>query len=526
MSSILNLIKKVSFFISLTLFICLSFIKTPINTQATTFSNFTFGFSNDQYYGGPNDPMSYRSPTFGGPTNAKIVAGPWLQSGWDYYGDEHTAFLNNFKVAGNTDKIPYLTVYVAAGMGKQNAGLKDCNTTSSTDPLSLCVSGAKYIRNNSNSIANKYTEIANKIKTIQGTTKPIFLHIEPDFYQYNSDPKQQNPLSRQEAWNYLNAWTDSIKQVLPNASLVLDISPWNPDIAGWSAGFRNFSYSGLVGKDFPPSGVDGKTYAQMKTATGKPIIINSAHGVGGALLGHRYAWDSRTVIQNAASEGVVALLQPGGYAGNKNHYTNIINGFLSSPVALPTSNPNPTPNCNFSDLQSSNVDYTGICNLFNSGIVSGFPDGTFRPSATVSRGEMSKFVKNSFFGPNFTDLSCGGFPDVPTNSVFYREITTLKCRGVISGYPDGTFRSNEKVTRGAATKFVIMGARRSKNNPNYYPKTNSGSSFPDVATTSVFYRDIQAAFDNNLLVTPAGSNFRPNDPITRGNMATLVDKAR
>lgn len=521
---LIQIMRRTGYLVISLLLVCLSFGLFPLGASAVTLNNFTFGFSNDQYYGGPSDPMSYRSATFGGPTNAQIVAGPWLMSGWDFYGDEHTSWLNNFKTTQNQNKIPYMTVYVAAGMGKANAGLKDCNVTSSTDPLSLCVGGASYIRNNSAAIANKYTEVANKIKNVHGTTKPIFLHIEPDFYQYNSDPNQINKLTRQESWNYVNSWTDSIKTVLPNADLVLDISPWNPDIAAWSQGFRNFSYSGLVGKDFPPSGVDGKTYAQMKQATGKPIIINSAHGVGGALLGHRYAWDSRSVIQNAANQGVVAILQPGGYAGDKNHYTNIINGFLTTPVPLP-STPN-NPSCNFSDLQPSNADYIGICNLKNAGIVSGFPDGTFRPDATVSRGEMSKFVKNAFFGANFTDLSCGGFSDVATTSVFYKEITTLKCKGILSGFSDGTFRPNDRVTRGAAAKFIVLSARKAQNNPNYYPKTTAGSSFPDVATTSVFYKEIQASKDNNLLVTPAGSNYRPNNAITRGNMATFVDKAR
>ena len=72
------------------------------------------------------------------------------------------------------------------------------------------------------------------------------------------------------------------------------------------------------------------------------------------------------------------------------------------------------------------------------GIVSGYPDGTFRPNANLTRGQLSKIVSNS---AGFIDTPSGQqFQDVPPtgpDSTFYPYIYRLVHRGYISGYPCG-----------------------------------------------------------------------------------------
>ena len=72
------------------------------------------------------------------------------------------------------------------------------------------------------------------------------------------------------------------------------------------------------------------------------------------------------------------------------------------------------------------------------GIVNGYSNGTFRPNANVTRGQLSKIVSNS---AAFNDTPTGQqFQDVPPtgpDSTFYSYIYRLVIRGYISGYPCG-----------------------------------------------------------------------------------------
>jgi hypothetical protein len=52
------------------------------------------------------------------------------------------------------------------------------------------------------------------------------------------------------------------------------------------------------------------------------------------------------------------------------------------------------------------------------------------------------------------------FSDVPTTNTFHDEITLLADAGVVAGYPDGTFRPGNAVTRGAMTAFLARGLGR------------------------------------------------------------------
>jgi hypothetical protein len=69
------------------------------------------------------------------------------------------------------------------------------------------------------------------------------------------------------------------------------------------------------------------------------------------------------------------------------------------------------------------------------GIISGYADGTFRPGNNITRGQLSKIVSNA---AGFSDTPPGQtFEDVPTNHTFWLWIERMSSRGIISGYPCG-----------------------------------------------------------------------------------------
>ncbi len=79
-------------------------------------------------------------------------------------------------------------------------------------------------------------------------------------------------------------------------------------------------------------------------------------------------------------------------------------------------------------------------------VADGFPDHTFRPYQSVTRGQFAKMAASGLSIP-LTNPSIPSFSDVPTSHIFYRYIEGSVDAGVISGYSDHTYRPNNNITR-------------------------------------------------------------------------------
>jgi hypothetical protein len=169
--------------------------------------------------------------------------------------------------------------------------------------------------------------------------------------------------------------------------------------------------------------------------------------------------------------------------------------------------------------------YEQIVSLSENDIVSGYEDGYFRPAYLVTRAQMAKFIRRAYFASE-TDTSCGAFPDVSSDNPFYTEVTTLKCKGIIGGYEDGTFQPDALVTRAEAMKFVMFGLREREGDMDYLAYTGSEERFSDVPTDNAFYEVIMAAAENGIVGGYEDGTFQPGDQISRGAMSKMVDNAR
>ncbi|MTV24699.1 hypothetical protein FTX61_04590 [Nitriliruptoraceae bacterium ZYF776] len=85
------------------------------------------------------------------------------------------------------------------------------------------------------------------------------------------------------------------------------------------------------------------------------------------------------------------------------------------------------------------------------GIAEGFDDGTFRPNAPVTRAQMATLLARA------ADLPAGGtrFPDVPVGHVHADGVAAVGDAG-IRGFDDGTFRPGAAVTRGQMATFLVV----------------------------------------------------------------------
>jgi probable HAF family extracellular repeat protein len=94
--------------------------------------------------------------------------------------------------------------------------------------------------------------------------------------------------------------------------------------------------------------------------------------------------------------------------------------------------------------------------LAGEGIADGYPDGGFHPDGTVTRQATAAFLYRLAGNPNGDPPICSGAPfaDVDASHPFCREIEWMADAGISDGYPDGTFRPAAPVTRQAASAFL------------------------------------------------------------------------
>lgn len=110
----------------------------------------------------------------------------------------------------------------------------------------------------------------------------------------------------------------------------------------------------------------------------------------------------------------------------------------------------------FPDVPRANTFYHHIEFLARHGMVSGFSDGTFRPDAPVTRGEIAKMITNTLVHRKLrcTVLDTATFRDVPQGHVFFEPIQCLAYLGVTHGYSDGEYKPDRHITRAEAAKFI------------------------------------------------------------------------
>ncbi len=109
----------------------------------------------------------------------------------------------------------------------------------------------------------------------------------------------------------------------------------------------------------------------------------------------------------------------------------------------------------FSDLSSDNDSYEAVAYLVEEGVVAGYPDGTFKPGNTVSRVEALKFILEGVK----ENTSSGSLPfsDVSSREWYGDYLYTAHKKGIIDGYPNGTFNPAGTVNRAEFYKMLFNG---------------------------------------------------------------------
>ena len=110
---------------------------------------------------------------------------------------------------------------------------------------------------------------------------------------------------------------------------------------------------------------------------------------------------------------------------------------------------------------SSKIQYAEAVDVMSAvKVIDGYTDGSFNPSATLTRGAAAKIICNLILGPTTASAlvaDAAPYKDVPTNHTFAGYIAYCQKTGIISGYADGTFKPANSLT-GYAFMKMLLGA--------------------------------------------------------------------
>lgn len=185
----------------------------------------------------------------------------------------------------------------------------------------------------------------------------------------------------------------------------------------------------------------------------------------------------------------------------------------STATPLPTWTPGPC-GMRFSDLEDTHWAYQYIGYLYCRGVISGYADGTVRPNNGSTRAQFAKMLALGFRW-NVTMPAQPSFHDVPSDHPFYQYIEAAYAMGIIGGYADGTFKPHNPVTRGQVAKMLVLAREWSLYRPG-------GATFTDVPLDHWAYPYVETAFLHSIIGGYDDGTFRPHLDVTRAQLSKML----
>lgn len=168
----------------------------------------------------------------------------------------------------------------------------------------------------------------------------------------------------------------------------------------------------------------------------------------------------------------------------------------------------------FKDVSKKHPNYNAIQAIQEAGYITGYPDGTFRPSQSISRKHVAKLLDKALNMPAYT----GGkvvYKDIPKNHPYYSAIMNLTEAGIFSGGLDGKFNPEAAITRIQMAKVLDLA---------YDFNMTAYDMFEDVYRNHWGYVHANALASSGVARGDAGK-FYPNRPVTRAHYTEFLHRA-
>ena len=170
----------------------------------------------------------------------------------------------------------------------------------------------------------------------------------------------------------------------------------------------------------------------------------------------------------------------------------------------------------FNDISETFWAKDQIEQLANQGIISGFPDGSFKPTAQLTRLQVAIMLQRAK-NYDMTNRPNPNLKDVSVNDKYYQTIATVIDEGVFEGLiKNNQFQPNNPVTR--AEMAVILG------NTYGFVDGNLENSFKDVPANHWASNAIKSLVATGVTSGYPDGTFRPNTPLTRAQFSVFLTR--
>lgn len=173
--------------------------------------------------------------------------------------------------------------------------------------------------------------------------------------------------------------------------------------------------------------------------------------------------------------------------------------------------PRPKPTVEIED-----DDALGLNTTDHFAYIVGYGNGEVRPQNNITRAEVAtiffRLLTDDVRDENLTKTN--RYSDVAATSWYNTAVSTLSSMGIITGYPDGTFRPNAAITR---AEFAAIAARFD------HDGDKTAAKFSDIATHWA-KDEISIAYNNGWITGYPNGTFGPQRDITRAETMTLVNR--
>ena len=146
----------------------------------------------------------------------------------------------------------------------------------------------------------------------------------------------------------------------------------------------------------------------------------------------------------------------------------------------------------YTDVKAGDWFNNAVSTLSNAGIINGYPDGTFRPNAPITRAEMAKVI--AMFAELNKDSE--GFKDIAGHWA-EAYIKLAAGNGWIAGYPDGTFRPDQYITRAETMTMINRVLERVPSTEKHLLAYEVMLTFPDNQPGDWYYIAVQEATNSH-----------------------------
>ncbi len=146
--------------------------------------------------------------------------------------------------------------------------------------------------------------------------------------------------------------------------------------------------------------------------------------------------------------------------------------------------------------------------------IGGYPDGTFKPNQTISRAEFATILVNAFK----LEARDGRVFNDTANHWARNSVATAAAYGIVNGYSDSTFGPDDLITREQMAVMIIKAAQLTE--------VKEGGAFADSGKVSSWARTAVITASVHKIISGYPDNtFRPQNTATRAEAATVIVKA-